>query len=92
MEDELRRKIEKIVNQSEIKKNLEDSIREILECDGDYELSITSKDGKTSEIRMKGRKIAVINGLMNLLDAMIEKNFIDLEELDKIFEILKEKN
>ena len=29
---------------------------------------------------------------MNLLDAMIEKNFIDLEELDKIFEILKEKN
>lgn len=92
MEDELRRKIEKIVNQSEIKKNLEDSIREILECDGDYELSITSKDGKTSEIRMKGRKIAVINGLMNLLDAMIEKNYINFEELDIIYEILKERN
>lgn len=92
MEDELRRKIEKIVNQSEIKGSTEDIIREILECDGDYELSITSKDGKTSEIRMKGRKIAVINGLMNLLDEMIEKNFIDLEELDEIFEILKEKN
>lgn len=92
MEDELRKKIEKIVNQSEIKWSLEDIIREILESDGDYELSITSKDGKTSGIRMKGRRIALKYGLMTLLDEMIKKNIIDLKELDIIFEILKEKN
>ena len=43
MDDELRTKIEKIVNQSEIKGSIEDIIREILEGDGDYELSIDRK-------------------------------------------------
>lgn len=92
MEDELRTKIEKIVNQSEIKESIEDIIREILESDGDYEISITSKDGKTSEIRMEGRRIALKSGLMNLLDEMIKKDIINLKELDIIFEILKERN
>ena len=92
MEDELRTKIEKIVNQSEIKWSIEDIIREILESDGDYELSITSKDGKTSGIRMEGRRIALTNGLMTLLDEMIKKSIIDLKDLDIIFEILKKRN
>lgn len=92
MEDELRKKIEKIVNQSEIEESIEDIIREILEGSGSYELSITSKDGKTSEIRIKGIKLAVTNRLMNLLDEMIKKNFINLKDLDIIFEILKERN
>ena len=43
MENELRAKIEKIVNQSEIKGSIEDIIREILEGNGSYELSVTSK-------------------------------------------------
>lgn len=92
MEDELRTKIERIVNQSEIKESIEDIIREIFKFNGNFEISIKSIDGKTSVLKIEGKRLAVINGLINLLYRMIKKNYINFEELDIIYEILKEEN
>lgn len=92
MEDELRTKIEKIVNQSEIKESIEDIVSEIFKFNGNFEISIKSIDGKTSVLKIEGKRLAVINGLINLLYRMIKKNYINFEELDIIYEILKEEN
>ena len=95
MEDKLREKIEEIFNQSnQIGKrvNIEYIVREIFKDDNKFEISIKSIDGKNLELRIEGMKIAVMNGLANLLDKMIKKNYINFEDLDIIYKILKEEN
>ena len=95
MEDKLREKIEEIFNQSnQIGKrvNIEDIVRKIFKDDNKFEISIKSIDEKNLELRIVGMKIAVMNGLANLLDKMIKKNYINFEDLDIIYKILKEEN
>ena len=92
MKEELRKKLEEIVNECEKKGSIEDIMKEILKADSNYEISIKSKDGKKSEIKIEGNKLSIINGLANLLDSMIEINVINSYELDEISKAVIDKN
>ena len=67
-------------------------MKEILKADSNCEISIKSKDGKKSEIKIEGNKLSILNGLANLLESMIEKNVINSYELDEISKAVIDKN